>query len=549
VRAVKVPGPGSPKASLFTPDAGLELVEVNFTTNTATVVATYYLTALMDPAGLTTTNEIVLFKITDTIFGCIFADNGIANPNNTTNGVAKIVVFNDAGSSITVRMSPEVMFDITASANNNGDITANIGSLYGGYFTTSRIAFVGVESRRNNEDSGSLCSTKLNATYTAVETQGPLALFSSTNLGRLDAPRWLPIDDDRYIFFADEWGNEPSYGDFPYLMNITEVNTTDLTYTIGDFVSPYPVGSTPFLFGSPLRKLRGSGSPFTNTPKVGSPNEGLGSPEPFLDYELDTDWAYVIDGTTLYFHTSLDDNSRRKNSGTSRVNTSPFQGTFDLASNSDRFVNTARELSGSAYPDRTTNPTTGVFDNTKVVAMDTGLMWRLFNPTAPDTGSPLPSTLGSPWVVPSSSGTRQWGLMNYNSSTVFGEGSIILTIDLDLATRTPLTTNLDVLSWDNWPKWESDGQGGAQPTAIGGVSQGADGYAICKLPNGKIVGFWGESQNRIDPAAPFFTEADYDARETDFNNDGPTTIYRGADFMAFYWDPTLTTGSPFIYPG
>jgi hypothetical protein len=543
-----VNGPGSPSASLSTPRLKqIQIVEFNFTLNTATVVATYDLSQHIDPDGTgDTIEDIVLFKISDTRFGCVFKDKGVANPVSGSSSMLKIILLNDAGASITQQMAPVTMIDVGDPAINRGDTTAIINGWDACYLSTNRIVSALVEARRNSEDSNLVVSTKLNATFTGVETQGPVEQFSTTDLGRANEPRWRAVGD-RFTFFIDEWANEPSYGDFPHIMRLTEINATTLVHTFGDFVPPYPIGAQPFIFGSPLTPLRGPGSPFTPGVRVGSPNEGVGSPEPYLDWEFDFDYNLVVDGTTLYLCTPIDDNIRDNAVGDRAINTSPFEGTYNLGTNGDRFVSTARDLSGTAFPDRITDPTNGLFPNSshKVVALDTGLLWQLYS-TPPTIGSP--GLLGSPSVVPSSSGTESWHLITTNTSIQRGEGTVVLTINLDTGTLTPQTTAVDVLSYAGWPRWESDGAGGTRPT-YKHCANGADAVNMCKLPNGKIGIFLGEVHYRIDPAAPFFTEAAWDARETTFANEGPTTIYRGADHVGILWDPTLITGSPFVYPG
>lgn len=445
-----VAGPGSPRASLQSPNLKqIQIVEINFTTNTATIVATYDLSQHIDPdGGGDTTSDIVLFKVSDTRFGCIFADKGVANPVSGLSSMLKIILLNDAGASITQQMAPVTMIDVGDPAINRGDVTATINAWDGCYLSTNRIVSALVEARRNNEDSNLVVSTKLNATFTGVETQGPVEQFSTTDLGRANEPRYRAVGD-RFTFFTDEWSNEPSYGDFPHLMRLTEINTTTLTHTFGPFVPPYPVGAQPFIFGSPLRKLRGSGSPFIDTPKVGSPNEGVyGSPatanRPHLDWEFDIDYDLLIDGTTVYLTTPLEENLKRGNSGTLPMNTSPFQGTFNIGTTTDRFVSTARDLSGTDFPDRITDPTNGLFANAshRVTTLDTGMMYQLYS-TPPVGGSP--GLLGSPTVVPSSSGTQSWHLLTTNTSTMGAEGNAVITIDLDTATLTPVTTGLDII--------------------------------------------------------------------------------------------------------
>jgi hypothetical protein len=304
----------------------LELIDVNLTTGAATIDITHDLEQYYDANNLAqASGQRLLFKISSTRFGMLFTNSGVST-STTAQGGLYCMIFDDAGTSVTVQMSKTLVIDMTAPANNEGDITADVSRLGGGYLgNTNRIVTAAFETSRNAINDGVVISFALNSSFNGIDTIGTLTdWIDNTVNGSPFFPRIDAVDNNHFLL-TDE--DRTTGLDAPYMAFMGEVNTGTLATTLSS------------------KLYVGDGA---------VPG----------DVRIDRDYSIVIDGTKAYMCCSYEDAQREVTAGTLTINQSPFDGNQDI-DNTDRLVDTAANLA-TAWP--------GQFSNTTVLAVDTGLI-------------------------------------------------------------------------------------------------------------------------------------------------------------------------------
>lgn len=268
----------------------------------------------------------MVFRISDTLFGFFFVNNG-TNYNSQRNGTLNIMVFEDLGASIGVKMAKTELYDVTAPANNGGDVRSNIAEYSVDFLGSTNRTFVAAFERiifGGGGNDGFAIAAKFNATYTAIETTGTAALVTSdTFASRTKLKR---VDDTHALLVF-----EPGIGTFdPLSAIILEVNPTTCAITVGTEL--YPMG----------------------------PSD--------TNYRDDNDESaiLVISPTRALYVYGIDWPGGDQNASTVTINTEPFDNTQDLRTN-DRFVDNADNL---------TTAWAGATTGTIVCAINTGRTHR-----------------------------------------------------------------------------------------------------------------------------------------------------------------------------
>lgn len=208
---------------------------------------------------------------------------------------------------------------------------------------------------------------------------------------------------------------------------------------------------------------------------------------------IDNDFdVYVDSDTRAYIHTNWESGDEEVAVGTVAINSVAFDGVQDLDGR-DRFVDTASNL---------TTDWAGSFSGDDVLAVDTGFVYAYNGAT--------------------------WDLNTLNQTRWDYRGHVVMELTLNLGARTITTSKQEPIALNTLPRYVSDGIGGVNYTGQHTVFE-ADSCSVIKLPNGKFV-ISCEANQRIEPDAPFYTKAAYDAR---------STSYLGGDFLMQYFDPTL----------
>ena len=305
----------------------IEIIDVNLTTGAASIDLTHDLEQYYDVgrAGLGD-NNIVIQKISSTRIAVIFSDNGVSTPT-TANGALYAMIFNDTGVSVTVQMTKTAIVDMTAPANNNGDVLADVGRISALYLGATNKALCAVfESTRNAVNDVLTIACEINAGDTGFDTTGALNtwLDGATYTSGF-SPHIYRINDSYFLVLEED---RRAGKDSPWLASIGEVNTTTYANTTG----------TPSTIG-----IVGAGS--LDNVRIGN------------DFEI------VVDSDTkAYMHSGWESGDEEVTADTRAINVVPFDGVQDLDGR-DRFVDTAANLT-TAYP----SATTGL----NILALDTG---------------------------------------------------------------------------------------------------------------------------------------------------------------------------------
>jgi hypothetical protein len=309
----------------------LEIIDVNLTTGAASIDLTHdleqYFTANRQAAN---NGNILIQKITNTRIAVMFSDSGVST-TTTVDGALFAMIFNDNGASISVQMPKTLMIDMTAPANNGGDVLADIGRLSGWYLGSTNKALVAVyETERTAARDVCMVACEINATDSDFDTNGALHVWLdaatyvqgfSPRIRRISDTHFIVMDEDRRV------GK-----DSPYIASIGEVNTSTYAITTG---TPTTVG------------LVGAGS---------------------LDnVRIDNDFDVWVDSTTkAYMHTNWESGDEEIAANTRTINAVAFDGTQDL-DGADRIVDTASNLT-TDWP--------GQNIGVRVLAADTGFVHR-----------------------------------------------------------------------------------------------------------------------------------------------------------------------------
>lgn len=293
---------------------GAQLSSPNFTTNRTNA----------ERAGKT------LFRISDTLFGFYFINNGI-NYNAQPKGTLNMMVFEDLGASIGVKMDKTVLYDVTAPANNNGSVTSSMREFSVDYLDSTNRIFVVAFQRTTGvtfAKDGFVLAGKFNATYTGLDAVGTAENVADNTVGGFNNGRLIlrRTDDTHALLTYDSFTGVDS----PKTAQMVEVNPTTLAVTAGAQLDPAGPADTDWRDDNDRSQLIAL-----------SPTRAL--------------WVY-----------GLSWGGAEQAANTITVNQEPFDNTQDLLTN-DRFVDTAANL---------TTAWAGATTGTIVCAIDTGFTHR-----------------------------------------------------------------------------------------------------------------------------------------------------------------------------
>jgi hypothetical protein len=277
-----------------------------------------------------------LFRISDTLFGFFFINNG-TNYNSSENGSLNVIVFEDLGASIGVKMAKTEIYDVTAPANNGGNPRSSMREFSCDYInTTDRIFVIMFQqsyggspagSGFNPNRDGAVIAAKFNATYTGLETIGAVEVAADTYANSQILIR--RVDDTHALLLYDS-----GLGlDDPLSARLIEINPTTLAITVGAELFP------------------------------------AGPPEGDWRDSTDEGQVLVLSSTRALWVYGIEDAAREQAAGSITINQEPFDNTQDLRT-ADRFVDTFANIT-------TAWPTPGF--SQIVCTVDTGLTYKWNN--------------------------------------------------------------------------------------------------------------------------------------------------------------------------
>jgi hypothetical protein len=270
------------------------------------------------------------FRISNTLFACVFVNNGEFT-NGTLTGSVQMMVLEDAGASINVIMPKTLIYDATASVDGPETTIRECSALY--LDSTNRIFTVFLQSRKSDgTNQVAWCvAGKFNAGFTALDTLGTATevVGEVENKGFNNDEHASRRIDDNHILLSYENRNGV---DSPRLARIIEVDSGTLAVTPGAAMTPGPAdGDWRFSFGA-------------------------GS-------------LLVISSTRALYFMPMEWNAQEQGTGTITVNQEPFDNTQDLGT-TDKFVDSIANIA-TAWP-------TPTFSEI-VCAINTGLTYKWNN--------------------------------------------------------------------------------------------------------------------------------------------------------------------------